>query len=48
MLVFVTPYVIDEDPSQMLSETIESIESEREKLKSVMAELKSATERSEN
>jgi len=44
MLVFVTPYVIDEDPSKMLPETVEDIESERERLKRVLEELKNTLE----
>jgi general secretion pathway protein D len=39
LLVFVTPYVIDEDPSKMRAETLEEIEDEREKLKTVLTEL---------
>jgi general secretion pathway protein D len=43
-LVFVTPYVIDEDPSKMLAETKADIEAEREKLKEILTELKTTTE----
>jgi general secretion pathway protein D len=43
-LVFVTPYVIDEDPSKMLAETKKDIETQREKLKEILTELRTATE----
>jgi type II secretory pathway component GspD/PulD (secretin) len=39
VLVFVTPDVIDEDPSEMRAETTATIEAEKAKLKEVLAEL---------
>ncbi|MHC4616723.1 MAG: secretin N-terminal domain-containing protein [Planctomycetota bacterium] len=44
ILVFVTPYVIDENPANMLPETIQNIESERERLKRILEELKTTVE----
>ncbi|MHC4624825.1 MAG: secretin N-terminal domain-containing protein, partial [Planctomycetota bacterium] len=41
LLVFVTPYVIDEDPSEMLAETQATIDAEKAKLKKTLAELES-------
>jgi len=42
MLVFVTPYVIDEDPSKMLPETREQLQQERQRLQRVMKELQAS------
>jgi general secretion pathway protein D len=39
MLVFITPYVIDEDPDKMLPETREEIERPKEKLEDVLEQL---------
>ncbi|MHC4396096.1 MAG: secretin N-terminal domain-containing protein [Planctomycetota bacterium] len=42
MLVFITPYVIDEDLRNMLPETIEELEKEKQKLKNMLRELNAA------
>jgi type II secretory pathway component GspD/PulD (secretin) len=47
MIIFITPYVIDE-PGKMLPETIEEIERPREKLKQVQEQLKATLERLQN
>jgi len=39
ILVFITPYVIDKDPSEMLPETIEELENEKQKLENVLRQL---------
>jgi len=39
MLVFITPYVIDEDPNAILPDTKSLIESEQEKFNSILSEL---------
>ena len=39
MLVFITPYVIDEEPGKMLPETIEELEKEKQKLENVLKQL---------
>ncbi|MHC4475204.1 MAG: secretin N-terminal domain-containing protein [Planctomycetota bacterium] len=43
-LVFVTPYVIDEEPANMLAETIDDMEAERDKLKEILTELRTTVE----
>jgi general secretion pathway protein D len=48
-LVFITPYVIDnEKPEDMLAETKEDIDTEKEKLKDILTELRTATEATED
>jgi len=42
ILVFITPYVIDEEPGKMLPETIEELENEKRKLENVLRQLNSA------
>ncbi len=42
ILVFITPHVIDRDPSKMLPETIEELENEKQKLENVLRQLNSA------
>ena len=44
MLVFITPYVIDEDPDAMLPETKSLIESEQKKFDSILSELQASIE----
>jgi len=39
ILVFITPHVIDKDPSEMLPETIEELENEKQKLENVLRQL---------
>jgi len=39
ILVFITPYVIDEEPGKMLPETIEELENEKQKLENVLRQL---------
>jgi len=39
ILVFITPHVIDRDPSKMLPETIEELENEKQKLENVLRQL---------
>lgn len=43
-LVFVTPYVIDDEPANMLAETIEDMEAERDRLKEILTELRTNVE----
>jgi general secretion pathway protein D len=47
LLVFVTPYVIDETGTEMLPETRKSLEKEKEKLDSTIDELQSSIDSSE-
>jgi len=39
ILVFITPHVIDREPSKMLPETIEELEKEKRKLENVLRQL---------